>query len=346
MKTSVNSFFVLLFALLTSACLQDQEKLLEDNLILLTGTVATEVPLVATITVVDSDGKTYATESDSSGKYEIYMGSALGPFLIKAVDTKLPQAQTLYSFSAGVGVANVTEFTSLGLLLAKNTDLAFAFSVWENVNPRWMLQEVRQGMATVNANFIDAFTFNEMDSVFFDFSTTTFDANDVGVDRFLSNYSIDIDYTAMTYSITNISGDTVAFNENVNTAGYFIGDTFLPDENAAWVVTTVFTINGVTEPTKNNFSIAESQVPFSQAMFIENTWSLINDTIAADNVNGELSVEITTYEPSYDLSGNGGVGTAIDASLILNYRVFSVVNGEAVDESHQYQWQWNYRQTL
>jgi len=120
----------------------------------LKGTVAIGKPIAATITIKAADGTTITTTSDSSGNYSADIANNIGPFFIKIEPTD-NTLDTLYSFSTGSGVANGTQFTTLAIFIAKDTDLSTAFNNWSSLSDSWKLADIEAALARISHRTIE-----------------------------------------------------------------------------------------------------------------------------------------------------------------------------------------------
>lgn len=310
----------------------------------LKGTVAVGKAVAATITVVDADGETYTTTSGADGKYAINMIGAFGPYLIKVepTDTTLP---TLYSYSTGPGTANATQFTSLSLVLATTGDLETIFNEWATNASNVSRSDIENAVAIINANLATELEATGQDPENFDIFTVEFNADGNGVDAFLDQYTVEIDYSADTYNISDSSGAAVTINENIDTSGYYIGSLFALIPDTGWTISMSLTINGQTTPILTDFPVDADDIPLSRAAFIEDMWedigTQVNSTYSDDT--GSVTFTVSNYSPTYTASGNGEVGTVITAGMSFAYSVVGNIQGQNINESMSYSWSITYK---
>lgn len=310
----------------------------------LKGTVATGSAIAANITIVDADGKTYTTTSGANGKYAIDMLGAIGPYLIKSEPTDTSLA-TLYSYATGPGTANATQFTSLGLVLATTGNLETIFTNWETNASSIKRSDIEEAVAIINANLATELEAAGQDPEIFDIFTVDFNADGTGVDAFLDDYSIDIDYSADSFTIMESSGTEVTINENIDISGYYIGALFALDPNTNWVISTSLAINGQTIPLFDEFPINDESVPLSRSAFIEDMWGDIGEQIdgSFSDESGSFAITVSNYTPTYTTTGTGGVGTTIVAGMSFAYKIVGTVNGQAINQSVSYSWTLTYK---
>jgi len=357
-------FCTMFFSVILSACIDTKDKdnernqnpRVESSIIRnLSGTVAVGAPAVGTVTVIDADGNTQSSQSDASGNYTINLADMSGPYLIRAVpaDSALPE---MYSFATGAGIANVTPFTQLALFLAYRTSLQTAFDSWSTLSANWKRADLEDALAQINANFHDALLNAGVDPNTYDFFTTPFAADHSGIDAFLDGYSVSVDSSGNTYEITDTSGQAVTFDENVDTTDYYIGASFIPDNSALWSYT-ITTISDGRESTSTQDGWPGYLIPWNLERFNEYYWSALSaipkEVSTCENnpqANCSISFEVTQLESSYDVIGNGEIGTRVTATGAYSWRIsgwyqYSVLPRQDIDETHSWSYTWVWERT-
>lgn len=300
------------------------------------GTVASGDGLVSTVKIVDRRGDVFETTSSSDGKFSIELQGSSGPYLIKA--TADEEELVLYSYSATFGVANVTELTTLALLLVKNVDLDDEFENWNLRANRWKRSDVERGIATVNANFSDDFEREGLDAKKYDFFVEEFETDKKGIDAVLDSYEIQINAAARDYEIRDSSESVVEFDENIDTSDFRIGAVFDVEADSQWSYTFSMEINGQGgQPVTFPFTLPGEDVPYNEPRFLEDGFSRLDD----DNYNyesddGSFKFEVLEYSTSYSSSGDGDVGSKIKGSVRYKYRYEFEYLGEKTTE--EFEW--------
>ncbi len=323
----------------------------------LTGTVAVGAPVAGKVTIVDANGNTDSTQSDASGNFTINLAGRPGPYLIRSEPDNgaLP---AVYSYATGAGVANITPFTQLALFLAYHADLNSAFDTWTTLAASWNRDKLEQAMATINANFAVDLQNAGVDPKFYDFFTQPFNADHTGIDAFLDNYAVSLNDAAKGYKISDSSGQPVTFDESVDTTDYYIGARFVPDNTGTWTYTWTSVVDGK-EKTSDPVTVQSYFVPWSQERNNELFWnSLANNPKTVSyceqdaDVSCKITIEITQMESTYDVVGNGEVGTVVTASAAYAWKVSgwyqykNIPIRQNIDESHSWSYAWRWERTL
>jgi len=316
----------------------------------LSGIVAVGAPVEATLTIIDREGDTLVVDSDAEGRYSINLAARPGPYLIR-IEPKDIRLPVMYSYASGAGVANATPFTTLALVLAYRSDLTKAFANWKTIASVWQRSDLEQALARINANFVSELqAIAGVDPLRFDFFTTAFVANSSGIDAFLDAFTPEVDPSAATYTIrNNSSGAMVAFNESVDTTGYF-------EDTALWEISWTTNINGQT----TSFTVPVSgwlpsdEIPWRREQFDELYWdnlfqlgsSTINDCKDDPDVSCNIVMTVSRLDSNYDISGNGEVGTLITGSVSYDWRITGWVESSGVrrtiDQSHNWGFGWSW----
>ncbi len=311
---------------------------------LLKGTVAVGNAIEAQITIADSEGKTYKTRSDVNGKYSIDMLGAFGPFMIKVKPTDT-SVSILYSYAVGPGIANVTQFTSLGLILATNGDLATIFDNWQANASNISRSDIDNAVSIINANLATELEAAGQTPENFDFFTVDFNADGTSIDAFLDNYKINFNYNAGSYTLTDASGTQVSLNESIDVSNYYIGALFALQTNTSWVMTMSLATNGgQPTPVFTDFPINIDNIPLSEAAFLEDMWDNIGTQVNDTYSDGSTGVTLTVsnYVPTYNVSGGGEIGTKITAAMSFAYSITGSIQGQNISQSLTYEWQFIY----
>jgi hypothetical protein len=318
---------------------------------MLTGTTAVGVPVEGAITIIDADGKTLGAQSNTSGAYAVNLGGRPGPYLIRVEpnDSSLP---ALYSYATSPGVTNITPFTTLGLFLAYKADLADSFRNWAIIHSNWERADFEQARAKINANFATALQNAGVNPLVYDFFTAPFKADQTGIDAFLDDYNVSIDYNAKTYDITDSSGQSVDFNESIDTASYYIGARFLPDDTAEWKLTWTPTFDG--QPDTAVISYPGNNIPWSEERFNEIFWkklaeipTLVTTCKDSPSISCNISVQVTQLDTSYDVIGNGEIGTIVSGGGTYNWKMsgWHKLDGQPrqnIDKSFAWSFSWRW----
>jgi len=312
----------------------------------LSGTVAVGAPVAGTITIIDAKGNTLSVESDANGTYSVNLGGQLGPYLIRVEpnDSSLP---VMYSYATGSGVANITPFTMLALYLAYRTDLQTAFDNWAS-NSTWKRADLEQALAKVNANFETGLLNAGVDPKVYDFFTEPFNADQTGIDAFLENYNVSIDFNNNSYEITDSSSQPVVFNENIDTAGYYIGAWFVPEGTAQWQFTYTYNINGTESTITYPVLYSSDDIPWNKDRFNETFWKNLADNESqtytcedSPNVQCNIVWEVTRLESNYEVIGNGEVGTIVQADASYSWSMTGYIQYTGQprqDINYSYSW--------
>ncbi len=322
----------------------------------LTGTVAIGAPVPAIITIVDRRGNTVVTTSNSNGEYSVNLGSRPGPYLIRIepTDSSIP---VMYSFATNSGVANATPFTTLALFLTFGNVLETAFNDWASYADAWDRRDLEQTLAMINANFSDELsTIAAFDPTRYDCFTTPFSANSTYYDAFLDEFIATIDWNTGTYSIQNSSGSELLLDQTIDTSGFYIGAEFIPVASATWEFTWEQTIDGV--PSINNFIVATSSVPLRKEHLFPDLWQLYETlpvgsiTVCNDepSINCDIRMTTTRFDSTYQVSGDGGIGTLVTGSFDWNWVISGWVEvvglpRETVSDSGNVSYRWSWLRT-
>ncbi len=350
---------ILLFAMLLTACGAEESSNhnLDSSLStpinrILTGTVAVGLPVKGAIIIIDTDGKTLNTQSNTNGTYSVNLDGRPGPYLIRVEpdDSNLP---ALYSYATGSGVTNITPFTTLALFLAYQGDFADSFNDWAAIHSNWSRIDLEQAHAKINANFATDLQNAGVDPVVYDFFTVPFEANQTGIDAFLDGYTVAFDYNAKAYDITDSSGQPVAFNENISTANYYIGARFLPEDATNWKLTWTPEFNGQPGATMVSYH-SGNNIPWSEERFNEVFWTTLTETPSqtpicreGPNTSCNIDIRVTRLNTNYDVIGNGEIGTIVRGSGTYNWNMngWYQQNGQPrqninISTSHSFSWNW------
>ena len=319
----------------------------------LSGTAATGAPVAGTITVVDANGVTSTTQSDATGAYSLNLEGRPGPYLIRVEpnDTSLP---IMYSYATGSGVANITPFTTLALYLAYQADLANAFTNWTTMYSNWRRAGLENAVSIINANFSTDLLNAGVEPTTYDLFTTPFTADHTGIDAFLDNYSISINFTGSTYEIIDSSGQPVTFDASIDTNGYYIGALFTPPAGALWTLTLKTVYDGA-ETTSTQVNTSDF-IPWNEERFKETFWDSValqsKQVIHCDGSQGvvcEITVEVTGAGSDYQVTGNGELGTLITAtanySISITGYIISGLSRQDINESHAWSYTWSWERT-
>lgn len=106
------------------------------------------------------------------------------------------------------------------------------------------------------------------------------------------------------------------------------------------------TTNGQTIPVLDEFPVFDNDdVPLSKAAFLEDMWSNIGDQVneSYSDENGSFTITVSNYLPTYQSSGSGEVGTTITAGMNFAYTIVGNLNGQAVNQSVNYNWTLTYK---
>lgn len=186
----------------------------------LRGVAATGAPIVGQVCAVDSDGdEVGCSPTATNGSFRIGTVGASGPFLLEAIPT-VGNRQPQFSWSsAGDGVANVTPFTTLALLLATDyADLRDVYDGWaaarSGVDPD-ILADARDA---VLANF--ASRLNGVVPANFDPFVSLFAANGTGFDGVLDALNFVFDFVNGTVTL-NGSGLVINFDPGPGPGGNY-----------------------------------------------------------------------------------------------------------------------------
>ncbi len=317
-----------------------------------TGTVATGAPAQGTVTAVDADGNTTSDQTDANGVFVLDLGGRTGPFLLR-FEPANGQGAVMYSFVNGSRVVNITPLTQLALVLAYHTSLQEAFTNWASVAATFKRGDLEAAMARINANFATDLLNAGVDPKVYDFFTTAFTADGTGIDAVLDNYRVSTDAGGSSYSVTDRSGNKVAFNENIDTTGYAIGARFLIDGLSYWNYTYT-TVSAGKESTQTRENMPAVLIPWSEERFWEIFWyglplSLNQQINCKDDpdVVCDITVRVTRLDGSYDVTGNGEVGTVITASggyewSMKGWYSYRGLFRKDIDEKHtsSFSWRW------
>ena len=320
----------------------------------LSGTVAVGAPVEATLTIIDREGDTLVVDSDAAGRYSINLEARPGPYLIR-IEPKDSSLPVMYSYASGAGVANATPFTTLALVLAYQSSLTAAFSDWKIQADNWQRADLERALAMINANFNDELqAIAAVDPRRFDFFTTEFVADSSGIDAFLDAFTPEVDPATTTYLIRDSSGQRVAFDESVDTTGYYIGAGFVPADTALWELTWTMNTNGQGTPITLPVWLPNDEIPWRREQFDELYWdqlsqlgsSTVTDCSDDPRVSCNVVVTVSRLESDYDITGNGEVGTLITASVGYDWRISGWVKSggiqQAIDQSYNWalSWRW------
>jgi hypothetical protein len=292
-------------------------------------------------------------DSNANGAYSVNLEGRRGPYLIRIVpdDASLP---IMYSYATGSGVANITPFTTLALFLAYRINLEAAFSAWTTTVSNWSRADLEQALAKINANFETDLLNAGVDPTLYDFFTASFNADQTGIDAFLENYNVSIDFNNNSYDITDSSSQPVTFDENIDTTGYYIGAWFVPEGTAQWQLTYTYNINGVESTLTYPILYSGNDIPWNQDRFNETFWNNLanyeSQTITCDespNVQCNITYEVTRLESNYEVIGNGEVGTVVTASAAYSWSMNGYIQytgqpRQDIDYSYSWSFSWSW----
>ncbi len=321
----------------------------------LSGTVAVGAPVAATLTIIDREGNTLVVDSDAEGRYSVNLEAHPGPYLIR-IEPKDSSLPVMYSYASGAGVANATPFTTLALVLAYQSSLTAAFSDWKIQADNWQRADLEQALATINANFDSELqTIAAVDPLRFDFFTTEFVADSRGIDAFLDEFTPEVDPDTATFmAIRDSSGTVRAFDNNINTAGYYIGAGFVPADTALWELTWTMNTNGQGAPVTLPVLLPNDEIPWRREQFDELYWnqlsqlgsSIVTDCSDDPRVDCSIAVMVSRLDSNYDIVGNGEVGTLITGSVGYNWRITGWMESsgtrQIIDQSFNWAFSWRW----
>jgi len=321
----------------------------------LSGTVAVGAPVSATLAIVDRNGGVLTIQSDAAGQYSVDLGARPGPYLIRIVpnDNSIP---VMYSYATGAGVANGTPFTTLAMLLAYGHEIEAAFIDWGVQSRLWDRKALEQKQALINANFHGELNNAAVDPLIYDFFTVPFEANHSGIDAFLDEFSVSVNWTTGEYEIRNSSNALLSLNENLDLSGYYIGAQFFPDDAAVWELSMDLTLDGVTNHVLVGFPITDpADVPWRHEHFLGEFWveydEVINNMpkVTCDDeplVDCDINVTVTQFENSYEVQGSGGIGTLVLGTVAYGWSVKGWAESEGrrenidVSADWSFSWRW------
>lgn len=197
----------------------------------ISGTVATGAPLdTAVVTAVNNQGNSAGPVNvNTSGNYTLSVNEG-APYLLKAYSEQ--DDITLFSYSAGNTVANITPLTNLAIFVAAGLDSALddLYGTWKN-NPV-PESEVMTATRMVNANLADLYKANHVDADTYNFFETPFTTDGHGIDGVLDDLEIAIDPEAPTIdTLVNIitSGENnIIFDQYTDISDFFLIDRITP----------------------------------------------------------------------------------------------------------------------
>jgi hypothetical protein len=197
----------------------------------LSGTVATGAPLdTAVVTAVNTQGQSAGPVNvNPDGTYTLSVNEG-APYLLKAYSQ--PDDVTLFSYSAGNTLANITPLTNLALFVAAglDSDLGGLYNTWQT-NPI-AESDVTTATRLVNANFVDLCDANHVDAGTYNFFETPFSTDGAGIDGVLDALEIAIDPEAPTIdTMINIavSGETnIIFDPYADISEFYLIDRITP----------------------------------------------------------------------------------------------------------------------
>jgi len=271
----------------------------------LSGTVAIGAPLTgATVTVIGANGVTVTTTTDATtGRYSV-SGSFTYPAMLRATKT----TTTLYSAATATGTANITTLTNTALIVntALGNNLDTLFAAWA-ANAALLTQaNMQTAQAIVNANLPPAlWTSAGLTATTYDFLTTAFNANGVGIDALLDGLTFTFNYGAGTFTITPVGGAAITFNYSPNLTGYsFGGVTVTVGGSGSCTVPVCVTITGavltsgvtITVPPTTVSGLPTSAVPTANA--VGDLQSSINTAYGALGTISNFQYSITSSTAS------------------------------------------------
>ena len=186
----------------------------------LRGVAATGAPVVGQVCAVAANGAEVGCSATAlDGSFRIGTEGATGPFLLEALSS-LAGIDPQYSWSAtNDGLANVTPFSTLALLLATDyADLAALYDAWDVAQAGVAPAVLDDAVQAVLDNFSNVLA----GSVPGDFSpfTSFFAANGSGFDGVLDALDFDFDFVNGTVFL-NGSGLVIDFDPNTIPDGNF-----------------------------------------------------------------------------------------------------------------------------
>jgi len=178
------------------------------------------------------------------------------------------------------------------------------------------------GLAIINANFEQDLQAASVTPTNFDMFTEEFTADGTGIDAFLDKYTVEIDSTTTSYTVMNTeTNSTVTIDETVDVSNYYIGALFAFDESYNWTLSTSIVVNGQTQVIFDGLPIQAATVPYNRSRFLELGWGDILDFSESNSTGEGYSFTIQSYSPTYNISGDGEIGTTITASSNITYSI-------------------------
>lgn len=186
----------------------------------LTGTAAAGLPINGFIFVIDANGVEINVATQANGSFSLNTAGMTPPLMLRVVPNN--GSATLYSYASALAqTVNLTPLTSLALFIANaQADLAATYAAWNGV--AITAANITNAQMIVNANFSARMTAAGIDPLTYDFLSTAFSANGVGIDGMLDLLLFTFNYIVGNFNIT-AGGVPVAFNPNISTAGIAIG---------------------------------------------------------------------------------------------------------------------------
>lgn len=323
----------------------------------LSGTVAAGAPIEGTITIVDMDGNTSTTDSGADGKYSADLGRSMGPYLLRFEpnDNTLP---IMYSYAVDAGVANITPFTTLALFLTNQTDLDSAFNDWTAMHTNWKWKDgLEKAIATINANFDPQLLNSEVsNATTYDLFTAPFNADHTLIDQYLyDSYNVSVDFTNQTYAITDNAGQPFPFDPNKDISNYNIDAQFTPPANASWTYSAKTNLDGTVDNIVLPDFYTSDVIPWNEQRAKEIFWTNLAiqtpkiDYCAKTTDPCSIDVQVTGLSTTYNVAGNGEVGTLITAAASYSVHLTGYVGSGAslknIDESHSWSYSWSWERT-
>lgn len=169
----------------------------------LSGTAAVGAPLTnATITVKDRNGLQATGTTGADGKYSVNVSTLTAPFLLKVTAVGNPDR---YSVGSQAGIVNLTPLTDMvvrNYYRARGLDVATLFTTLSSTDPIPTTDEVALLVNQTKNLVARSLEANGVDADGYNFITTSFNANNAGVDAVLASSTLTDNGTTMTLTVT------------------------------------------------------------------------------------------------------------------------------------------------
>lgn len=299
----------------------------------ISGVAATGTPIVGTVSLKDSavTPKEITTNTDANGAFSMTVDGLTPPFLLKAVGTAGGTSHTLYSFSAGPGIANVNPLSHLAVLSASGlNDLTALYATPDKAKFQQISSSLSQVTADIQTELqpmLDLYSAHE------NIISGSYKANHQGLDGLFD--MVKVTFNANTVTITNKANSAVIFTascDGIKSGTYNNGNVPLPPIAVSVLPETATVLPGGTiNFTATVTGTANIGVTWSVVQVNGGTINSTTGVYTAPSANGTYTIKATSVvDTSKNDTATITVAAVVPVSVSLTPSSTSVnVNGTA-----------------